>query len=502
MRCRVSYLNNKPVEKLKEKVLFSPHCLLTENINGLLENYLTGVYLVQDERVLYVNSRLAEMFGYTQEEMLSIHPVEFVHPEDRNRMLEETRKRLKGMKRTAQYWLRGVRKDGSIFYYETHASLITYGGKPALMGTVLDVTSQKHASELIVEHDLRYQRLIKYLPEPIIVHDKGEMIYINNAGLKLLGADSPEQILCLTNDQITHPDHHESMRERLAKVVLSDEPLDFMETVLIGLDGQTIEVEASSIRIHNFLGRKLVIQTVFRDIRDRKRAEEALINSEKLSVAGQMAAGIAHEIRNPLASLKGFSQLLKTKFDKHHDYLDIMLTELDRINGIVQEFMALAKPQAHEFYGNHDVAKIIKSVMTLLETQAVMNNVQINLSIISDSTVTRCDENQIKQVFINLLKNAIDAMPLGGEVDIDLALAPQRNDSLAITITDHGVGIPKEQLEKLGGPFYTTKSSGTGLGLMICNRIIAAHHGSISFTSELGTGTSVTVVLPVISKLN
>ncbi|UVI32594.1 PAS domain-containing sensor histidine kinase [Paenibacillus spongiae] len=498
MRSRVTYLNNKRVENLKSTMLFNPHCLLTENIKGLLENYLTGVYLVQENRIIYVNPRLTEMFGYTQSEMLRMEPMAFVHPEDRQRMIEETNSRLRGEEKTANYWMRGLRKDGSCFNYETHASLITYGGKPALMGTLLDMTSQKTARDLMQEQDLRYQRLIKYLPEPIIVHDKGAIIYTNNAGLRLLGADNQEQVLRLKITQITHPDYHDSMRERMDKVVLSDEPLDFVETLLLGLDGQTIEVEASSIRIHNFLGRKIVVQTVFRDIRDRKRAEEALINSEKLSVAGQMAAGIAHEIRNPLASLKGFSQLLKTKFDKHHDYLDIMLTELDRINGIVQEFMALAKPQAHEFYEDHDLVQIIRSVMRLLETQAIMNNVQIKLNIGSDLTITRCEGNQIKQVFINLLKNAIDAMPGGGDVEIDLQ--PHRNQTVAITIKDHGVGIPKEQLEKLGGPFYTTKSSGTGLGLMICNRIVEAHHGTISFASELESGTTVTVVLPVTEK--
>ncbi|MFB9329789.1 PAS domain S-box protein [Paenibacillus aurantiacus] len=495
MRSRVTFFNGQQAAQLKQRGLFSPHAILTSNINGLVDNYLTGVFLASDDRLLYVNGRLAEMFGYTRQEMLQLTAPELVHPEDMTKFREETRRRLSGERSTMQ-WIRGLRKDGSVFYFETQADMITYRGKPALMGTLMDTTSMKQADDFSTENDVRYQRLIKYLPEPIIVQDGETIIYINNAAMKLLGADTQEQLLYQCVGSLVHPDDRLAAAERVSKVMQSDDPLDFVESKLIGLDGETIDVEASSIRIHNFLGRRIVVQTVYRDIRERKRAEEALVNSEKLSVAGQMAAGIAHEIRNPLASLKGFSQLLKKKFDKHHDYFDIMLAELDRINEIVQEFMALAKPQANQLFGHYDLIRIFHAVMTLLETQAIMNNVELCLNMSeAGETSIYCDENQIKQVFINLLKNAIEAMPAGGRIEIELRAL--RDGEVTILIKDQGVGIPIELIDKLGGPFYTTKSSGTGLGLMICNRIVQAHHGEMSFASESGLGTTVTVVLPL-----
>ncbi|REE92856.1 two-component system sporulation sensor kinase A/two-component system, sporulation sensor kinase E [Paenibacillus taihuensis] len=167
--------------------------------------------------------------------------------------------------------------------------------------------------------------------------------------------------------------------------------------------------------------------------------------------------------------------------------------ELDRINSIVQEFMALAKPQASQFRV-HDLNRIIGSVLTLLETQAILKDVQIIPQLDSDVTELFCDENQLKQVFVNVLKNAIEAMPSGGIITITLTNVDAQH--IAVSIVDEGTGIPEDQLPKLGGPFFTTKDSGTGLGLMICYRIIEAHQGKMDIKSVPGIGTTVSIRLP------
>lgn len=466
--------------------------LARKHLLPLLEESLTGVYLVRKNKIIYVNARVEEMFGYKREELLHMDPLELVHPEDRGLLGNETDNRLRGQKERAPYWVRGLRKDRSVFYYETQGSLIHYRGSPALIGTLLDVSSKVRADELLRENDLRYQRLIKYLPEPIFVHDGEEIIYVNNAALKLLGAKHPDQLNQMCSSTLIHQDYQLLARQRVRQVLMSDDPVDFQEMKMIRLDGQVIEVEASSIRIHQFLGRKMVVQTVFRDITQRKRSEEALIRSEKLSIAGQMAAGIAHEIRNPLTSLKGFSQFLKSKVQGYDQYFDIMLTELDRINNIVQEFMALAKPQVNQFE-HVDLIGIVDSVVTLVEPQAIIQNVQITTETASRAIPVWCDRNQLKQVFINLLRNAVEAMPDGGSVTIKLGYSEP--DYVIVTISDEGIGIEEEQLERLGDPFFTTKEGGTGLGLMICHRIVQAHEGAIHYDSKPGAGTTVTMEL-------
>ncbi|MFK3959628.1 PAS domain-containing protein [Guptibacillus hwajinpoensis] len=231
-----------------------------------------------------------------------------------------------------------------------------------------------------------------------------------------------------------------------------------------------------------------------KDITDRKHAEELLHTSDKLSVIGELAAGVAHEIRNPLTSLKGFTQILKSRLNSENDqeFISIMLAELDRINMIVNEFMVLARPQAVT-YEKTDIQELLQNVLTLIETQAILNNVQIYTRVIEHLPEITCSENQIKQVLINILKNAIEAMTDGGEIILSLY---SFGDEIIIEVRDSGTGIPEHQLAHLGEPFYTTKKKGNGLGLMICRRIIQNHQGSFLIESKEGEGTVVSIKLP------
>ncbi|MCZ8511412.1 PAS domain-containing protein [Paenibacillus filicis] len=230
------------------------------------------------------------------------------------------------------------------------------------------------------------------------------------------------------------------------------------------------------------------------DISDRKQTEELLRKSEMLSAVGQLAAGIAHEIRNPLTALKGFTKLM-TSGGPNESYLAIMSGELERIEEIVSELLVLAKPQAVEFLPK-PVPVILHDVLLLLDTQAIISNVQIETEIDDSLPMVNCVENQLKQVFINVVKNGVEAMASGGKMVIRAVRTEE--GMLKISFTDNGSGIPAQTLAKLGEPFFTTKNKGTGLGLMVSYKIIENHQGKMTINSKEGAGTTVNIVLPLL----
>jgi len=234
---------------------------------------------------------------------------------------------------------------------------------------------------------------------------------------------------------------------------------------------------------------------IIRDITDRKKTQELLLNSEKLSIAGQLAAGIAHEIRNPLTAIKGFHQLMKSENNGKPYYFDILTEEMNRIELILNELLLLAKPQAMQVK-RMDVRALIEQICALMEPQANFHNVQVEVDCDPHvPTFIQCDENQMKQILINFLKNAMEAMPNGGRVTI--AIRKNDEDQILLRIIDQGEGIPEDKLKKIGEPFYTTKEKGTGLGLMVCRKIIEDHHGSLHISSKWNEGTTVEVMLPI-----
>lgn len=275
-----------------------------------------------------------------------------------------------------------------------------------------------------------------------------------------------------------------------------DEPSSFREARIVLSKNRILEAEVSHTRIDNYMG-KSVLLSVVRDLTDRKRSEEQILRSEKLSVIGQLAAGVAHEIRNPLTALKGFTHLLRSKYKDEVAYFEIMANELDRINLIVNEFMTLAKPHLTSF-GQGDMADILQSVLSILETQAILLGVELQCEIDDRLPMIYCNSNQLKQVFLNVIKNAIEAMPDGGKVLIQANTAgTEKEPALHIRIQDEGLGIPDELISKLGEPFVTTKEKGTGLGLMVSTRIIEAHLGTIQIYNGPVKGTTVDITLPV-----
>jgi signal transduction histidine kinase len=221
---------------------------------------------------------------------------------------------------------------------------------------------------------------------------------------------------------------------------------------------------------------------------------EELRQKEKLAVIGQMAAAIGHEIRNPLSSLRGFTQLQQERYPNTNDFYPIMIQEIDRINSIVNDLMYLGKPRSIQFE-KASIEEIIAYTLSITQQQAEGHQVTVETLIAGPLPPIDCDEKQLKQVFINLIKNAIESMPEGGMVKISVKVLEK--NKMSVSILDEGDGIADEDILNLGEPFFTTKKDGTGLGLMVTNQIISEHKGEVTFKSNLEKGTKVEVVLPI-----
>ncbi len=234
--------------------------------------------------------------------------------------------------------------------------------------------------------------------------------------------------------------------------------------------------------------------------RDRRAAlERELARRERLSSLGQMAAGLAHEIKNPLGSIQGAAEILGDDAppgSKEHDLFEVLRKESRRLGAVVDDFLGFARPRPPRLEPL-DVARAIERAQSQVELDESARHVKIKLDVERNLPVVSADAEQIHQVFLNLLFNAVATSGDGDEVTIS-AHAEIRNGSRAVVarVRDYGSGIPADVLPRVFDPFFTTKGDGTGLGLSISHTIVHDHGGSIDIESEPGAGTTVTVVLP------
>jgi signal transduction histidine kinase len=265
-----------------------------------------------------------------------------------------------------------------------------------------------------------------------------------------------------------------------------------MEAHFLKVNGNSVLFEGVGTPVLGKNGEPEHFIVVGRDITEKRITEEQLSKAEKLSIVGQLAAGVAHEVRNPLTSIKGFIQLLEQD-SNNKVYFEIIFKEFAQIEEILREFIILAKPQEIQLK-RVNIQTIFNHVAILLKSEANLRNVQISQEFQPNIPQILCDMNQIKQVFINIVKNSIEAIPNGGFVKIEGYV---EEGNLLIKIIDNGIGLSKERIKRLGEPFYSNKEKGTGLGLMLCYRIVRQHNGTITVKSIENQGTTAEVRLPI-----
>ncbi|MBB6452048.1 two-component system sporulation sensor kinase A [Salirhabdus euzebyi] len=413
--------------------------------------------------------------------------LQYVHPEDKVKVRRVIFDIMQGKPENHNY--RIVRPDGQIRYIqsELEAFYDQDGNIEKIIGISRDITDQKFAQQKLQKSEDLYKLISQNVHDVISYSDgKGVLIYISPSIRKLLGYE-PDELIGQSGVNLLHPEDFKWVRRKA-----SGDRGVFMARYR-HKNGHYVWVERSFKNIKDENGNIINIIAIGRDITERVQAQEDRLNNEKLIMTGQLAAGIAHELKTPLTAIKGFFQIMDNENEWNEEYIGVIKAEMTRIENILSELLLLAKPMEKKFK-KENLYSIVKSAVTLFELQANKKGITFVITFETNPIYIHCNKDELKQVMINLLKNGLESMENGGEIHIK---ANKMDNEVSLRVTDQGKGIPKNELKNLFLPFYTTKDSGTGLGLTVSQSIVERHHGVISVASEPNEGTTFSVSLPL-----
>jgi PAS domain S-box-containing protein len=388
--------------------------------------------------------------------------------------------------------------EDKVYVYETtRYHLEGSGGTVWTLWSLRDVTDRFRLESQVRQMDELERNLMQASMDGIVVNDLlGNVLIFNNGAAKILGY-SPDEVIGKIKVDKLYPDKtaHEIKRLIYDPAHGGVGILENYETQALHKDGSLIPIWLSARLLHED-SREVGIVGYFRDLRERQRLERELLRNERLATLGKMVAHISHEIKNPLVTIGGFANQLGRLPDlpaNARRRLTIIYQEVQRLEKFLTDlgtFTIGAPPQ--KTVG--DLLALIREVAELMDSAFKERGVVFQLNTTSAISTFAFDSGQIRQVLINLFKNALEAMTHGGELRVTVTV---QSDTLVLTIVDTGSGIAPEQLPNLFTPFFTTKQGGTGLGLTICRGLISQHQGEINIASEVERGTTCTIHLPL-----
>lgn len=339
---------------------------------------------------------------------------------------------------------------------------------------------------------------------------------VENMPIGLVGLDSEKRIASFNYiaEKVFNITHKEVIGKN-AMDVLPYELLVLIENIGIEEDiiekeigchvgqGDVVPMEVSATRLKDDYDNSLGYVLLFKDLSEIKALKQIVVRNQRLASVGSLAAGVAHEIRNPLSSIKGFATYFKERYEtvpQDQEIADIMIQEVDRLNRVVGQLLEFARPVALSGKKT-DIKALLDASLKLVENTAREKDISINVNFADETGPLITDPDRINQVLLNLFLNAIEAMEQGGTLSVGLS-GGNGKSRMIIRIADTGKGISEKDLPHIFDPYFTTKQSGTGIGLAIVHNIVEAHNGEIEVNSKEGEGTEFTIVLPDLEERN
>ncbi|MBU2064022.1 MAG: PAS domain-containing protein [Candidatus Omnitrophica bacterium] len=352
-----------------------------------------------------------------------------------------------------------------------------------------------------------FNSMVSYLNEHIIesmtggvitINMKGVIVTFNKSAELILGYDSEEIVGRSIFEIFSKDSQNHEFHSIVQDTLLQKKTSSSREINIFSKTGRKVPIGITTSLLRDKKNTFLGIVVTFKDLAQIKHLEEQLRRADRLAAVGGLAAGIAHEIRNPLGSIKGLVQLLQEDMQdsaKKKAYADVIVKEVDRLNKVVEELLSFARPDESELDSNfspHNVNDIIEQTLRLAEHDTKNTGINIVRNFSPDLPDISADAKKLQQAFLNLIFNASAAMQAEGILTLSTAYKPE-NSSIEVKVSDTGCGIEPEVLSKIFDPFYTTKKGGTGLGLTITHQIITAHNGKMDVKSVPGKGTTIII---------
>jgi PAS domain S-box-containing protein len=454
-------------------------------------------------RVVYISDKGVEILGYPRETILERPAADFLSAsEQKGRDITGERARS----RTTPYFFDTVieRADGRQVHVEVSFAPIRLDGQPGIVAFLRDLTARYTGRAALERSERRFRKLIECAPDAVWINDGKRLLYANPGAVRMLGYESVEALLAVDPRDIVTPEDQTFMRERTEQMFRSGEGLPPREYRSRRKDGSWVLTEVKSIPVE-WEGSPAILGFA-RDVTGRKQMEARLAQSERLAALGTLLAGIAHEMNNPLAyallGLEGALGAIKQmaapskEIAKIREMLESAHHGATRVAAVVGQIRASARPEVDE-RGSADVRRAIEAALRVTHN-AIHHRARL-VTELSDVPRVLGSEQRLEQVFLNLLVNAIQALPDGGgdnEIRITLRASPA--SEVVVEVADNGPGIPDEIRSRIFDPFFTTKGvgMGLGLGLSICHGIVASLGGTIGLDSKVGGGSVFRVVLP------
>jgi two-component system sporulation sensor kinase A len=440
--------------------------------------------------ILEANPKAVQHLQYSREELLSSVRISAVHPHEIDKMMAFSQSVLtQGHGWTNELACRT--KEGHLIPGEVSASVIEYAGRRCILALVRDISERRRAETALRQSEARFRALVENAADMfLVINPEGQVVNANQRACDTLGYTRDELLqLTIADIDAKHLPHEIAQLRQQFSIGVPYR----LESVHRRKDGTTFPIEASICLFESddsWLELALV-----RDITERKRAEQA---QARLAEIGELAAMIVHEVRNPLTTvLMGLNAFQKLELpDLAHQRLSLALEEADRLKRLLNEILLYAKPQSLQT-DRVELNTLVNNILNSLDHLPIAKGRQVQFFSTIPSVWVLGDQDKLKQVFMNLIRNACEAMNDNGA--ITWRIEPGATCcQVCISIHNSGKPIPPDVLQKLGTPFFTTKPSGNGLGLAIVKQIIHAHNGDLCITSDAANGTIVSIQLPTL----